>query len=122
MKITSYNIELRNIHIYAHHGVLEQERSVGAQFTLDVTLSINEHSCAFSDDINGTVSYADLYALICKEMQTPSRLLEHVCQRILNSIFEKFPTVNRATVTLCKDTPPMGGDRLNAAVTLSGTR
>lgn len=120
MKITDYSIELHNIHIYAHHGVLEQERSVGAHFTLDVTLIISDCSCAFTDDINGTVSYADLYELIRKEMQTPSKLLEHVCQRIINKIFVSFPTVKRATITLCKDTPPMGGDRLNAAVTLSG--
>lgn len=122
MQITGYNIELHNIHLYAHHGVMEQERKTGAWFTIDIRLGISDHSCAYSDSIENTVSYADVYEIIKNEMRTPSNLLEDVCRRIMSRLFDNFTSVTDISITLTKDTPPMGGDRLSAAVTLCGKR
>ena len=122
MQITGYNIELRDIHLYAHHGVLPQEREVGAWFTIDINLLMNDYSCTDNDNIEGTVSYADIYEIIRCEMEKPSNLLEHVCKRICDRIYFSFTQVDRIEITLCKDTPPMGGDRLKAAVTLKSER
>ena len=122
MKISEYNIELRGIHLYAHHGVMPQERRVGAWFTIDCTLTIGNHECIHSDNIENTISYADVYERIKNEMCTPSNLLENVGKRILERLFEQFATIEAAEITICKDTPPMGGDRLNACVTLKATR
>lgn len=122
MQITDYTIELRDIHLYAHHGVMEQERTVGAWFTIDLTLKLNDHSCAYSDSIESTVSYADVYEIICREMKIASNLLEDVCRRIMSRLFDNFASVTDISITLTKDTPPMGGDRLSAAVTLNGKR
>ena len=122
MKISEYNIELRDVHIYAHHGVMPQEREVGAWFTIDIKLKMNDSNCANTDDITGTVSYADIYDIICNEMKKPSNLLEHVCKRISDCIYSAFIQTEEIEITLCKDTPPMGGDRLKAAVTIKSTR
>ncbi|MBQ2779400.1 MAG: dihydroneopterin aldolase [Bacteroidaceae bacterium] len=122
MQITDYTIELRDIHLYAHHGVMEQERTVGAWFTIDLTLKLDDHSCAYSDSIESTVSYADVYDIICREMKIASNLLEDVCRRIMSRLFDNFASVTDISITLTKDTPPMGGDRLSAAVTLNGKR
>lgn len=122
MEITEYSIALKEMHIFAHHGVMPQEREIGAWFTIDIELEIGEHGCTRSDDINGTVSYADVYDIVCREMEIPSNLMENVCKRISDTIYSTFPGVNGISVTLCKDTPPMGGDRLKAAVTLKSRR
>lgn len=122
MHIDQYNIELRNVHLFAHHGVMQQEREIGAWFTIDIEIGIDNCSCAESDLIDGTVSYADVYDILCREMEQPSNLLEHVCNRISKRIYGTFGQVNSIRITLCKDTPPMGGDRLKAAVTLSSRR
>jgi dihydroneopterin aldolase len=122
MTIKEYNIELRDIHMYAYHGVMQQEREIGAWYTIDMTLRIDDHSCAISDDITGTVSYADVYEIISNGMKTPSMLLENVCNRIIENIYTEFEKVAAITMTLSKDTPPMGGDRMNAAVTLKTER
>ena len=122
MNITNYTIELQNIHLYARHGVLQQERAVGAWFTVDAKLQLSDHSSATTDAIEGTVSYADVYGILCREMEQPSDLLEHVCNRISKKVYESFSQVTAVSITLCKDTPPMGGDRLKAAVTLESRR
>lgn len=122
MQITGYNIELRDIHLYAHHGVMPQEREVGAWFTIDINLSINDCNCAETDCIANTVSYADVYEIICNKMNEPSDLLEHVCKKISDAIYDRFTQVEAIDITLCKDTPPMGGDRLKASVTIKSRR
>ena len=122
MQIKKYNIELRDVHLFAHHGVMQQEREIGAWFTIDIKLEISDYSCSESDQIDGTVSYADVYEILCNEMKQPSLLLENVCNRISKRLYEKFEQITAIDITLCKDTPPMGGDRLKAAVTLSSVR
>lgn len=122
MQITSYIIELQNIHIYAKHGVMEQENTVGAWFTIDTKLHMNNHCCATTDEIEGTVSYADVYEIIKEEMSLQSKLLENVCHRIITALFNRFSAIESVEITLRKDTPPMGGDRLSAAVTMQAKR
>lgn len=122
MRTTNYIIQLKGVHLYAHHGVLEQEKAVGAWFTIDLEIEIADHSCLESDKIDGTVSYADVYNIVCKEMEIPSRLLENVCYRVSKALYEAFRQVTGITITLTKDTPPMGGDRLGAAVTIKSKR
>ena len=122
MQIESYTVELRDVHLYAHHGVIPQEREIGAWFTIDIALEMNDSSCSESDLIEGTVSYADVYDILRQEMSMPSNLLEHVCNRISRRLYDNFCQVAAIEITLCKDTPPMGGDRLKAAVTLSSRR
>ena len=122
MEIKGYTIELRDIHLFAHHGVMPQEQKIGAWFTLDIKMEINDYNCTTSDEIDGTVSYADVYEILRQEMTKPSKLLENVCQRISKRLYETFLQIVAIEITLCKDTPPMGGDRLKAAVTLSSKR
>lgn len=122
MTIENYKIELENVHIYAHHGVMQQEREIGAWFTLNISLEVNDHRCAFSDAIEETISYADVYDIIKQEMYLPSQLLEHVAARIMNRLFSHFAAVTRIALTITKDTPPMGGDRLQASVKMEARR
>ena len=122
MHIKDYTIELKNVHLYAYHGVMEQEREIGAWYTIDASLLIDNHSCLSSDDINGTVSYADVYDIIREEMETSSQLLENVCYRICDRIYNEFCQVTEIKITLSKDTPPMNGDRLSAGVTIRSNR
>ncbi|MBQ5895803.1 MAG: dihydroneopterin aldolase [Bacteroidaceae bacterium] len=122
MEIKEYTIELRDVHLFAHHGVMPQEQKIGAWFTLDIKMEINDYNCITSDEIDGTVSYADVYEILRQEMTKPSKLLENVCQRISKRLYETFLQIVAIEITLCKDTPPMGGDRLKAAVTLSSKR
>ena len=122
MQIDTYTIELQDIHLYAHHGVMPQEREIGAWFTINIKMDITDNSSVASDEIDGTVSYADVYDIIRKEMETASKLLENVCGRISERLYSTFGQIRAIEITLFKDTPPMGGDRLKSAVTLKSRR
>ena len=98
MTFEPLEIALRNLHFYAHHGVLPQEREVGAHFTLNLWLTVEEAEAAINEDrLEGTISYADVYAMAQEEMQTPSQLLEHVAGRVLHRLFNNYPRLVEAT-------------------------
>ena len=65
-----------------------------------------------------TLNYATLYALVEREMQQPSRLLEHVAKRIADAVSETFPKATSIDLTLTKQNPPMGADCDGAGVEL----
>ena len=122
MKIKNYSIELSNIHLYAYHGALPQENKVGGWYTLSLQASIGNLDSIASDNLEATVNYAEIYEVICEEMKTPSKLLEHVCGRILEKLFDRFAIIEKIEITLTKDTPPMGGDRLSSSVRIKAER
>ena len=122
MRIKEYHIKLENIHLYAFHGALPQENKVGGWYTLNLRARIDSHDCIASDNLEATVNYADIYEVVRSEMQIPSKLLEHVCGRILERLFEKFTIIAEIEISLTKDTPPMGGDRLSSSVKVRAER
>ncbi|MBO5252073.1 MAG: dihydroneopterin aldolase [Bacteroidaceae bacterium] len=107
MKATDMYIQLKGIQLYAYHGVLPQETKVGAYFYIDLKLKTDFSQAAQTDELAGTVSYADIYQAVKAEMEIPSKLLEHVCQRIATRIFKEFASIEEIEISLFKENPPM---------------
>lgn len=94
---------------YAYHGVLEQERIVGNTFLVDVRLQVDISSAIESDQVEDTISYAEVYELVKEEMHIPSNLLEHVAGRIVSQLKHRFPQIKGIRVAVSKPTPPIEG-------------
>ena len=99
--MTSY-IFLDTLRFFAHHGVGEQETVVGNEFTVSLRLQVDIRRAAETDDVADTVSYADVHTAVKAEMDIPSKLLEHVCGRIINRLFHDFPQIEEITLKLAK--------------------
>ena len=108
MQATDMYIRLEGMKIYAYHGVLPQENLVGAYYYIDLKLKTDFTHAAETDELEGTVSYADIFAAVKEEMAITSKLLEHVCQRIASHILKDFPTIEAIDIRLSKENPPMG--------------
>ena len=63
-----------------------------------------------------------LNAIVKKEMASPSKLLEHVAQRIINSIFKQANLVDEVELSVAKINPPIGGDVAAVSVILREKR
>lgn len=103
-------ISLERMRLRAFHGVLEEERSLGNDFLVDVTLSADVTKAVLNDTLEDTIDYSIAYDLVREQMRTPSKLLEHVAGRILFSLFDAFPRLESATVGIRKLNPPLKGD------------
>lgn len=110
MKATSMYIRLEGIRLFAYHGVDPQENVVGANFLIDLRLKTDFSHAAQTDELSGTISYADVFERLKEEMKIPSKLLEHVCERIATRLFRDFPMIEAIDLRLSKENPPMGSD------------
>lgn len=119
MNIQQSTIELCNLNFHAHHGVLPHERLLGNTFTVDITLEADIRHAIDTDELSGTINYAEAYEVVKQEMEIPSQLLEHVCGRIGNALLHHFPTLQCAQVRVAKHNPPIeGAGPCQSAVTL----
>ena len=103
-------IKVENIRIYAHHGCLPEETIIGSDYRVDLKVNANLLPSAESDALEDTVDYVLLNAIVKEEMAKPCKLLETVAKRILTQIFTKDERVTKATVSINKINPPIGGD------------
>ena len=95
---------------FAHHGVDRQETLVGNEFVVSLRLKVDIGHAMQTDDVTDTVSYAEVYEAVKKEMEIPSKLLEHVGGRIVKRLFDDFPQIENIELKLSKRNPPMGAD------------
>ena len=75
-----------------------------------------------TDDVTDTVSYAEVYEAVKKEMEIPSKLLEHVGGRIVKRLFGDFPPIEDIELKLSKRNPPMGADIEAAGIEIHTSR
>ena len=115
-ELSSGYVCLNNVRFHARHGVLPQERLTGGEFVVNLRAKYPLAKAMGSDDVDDTLNYAEIFEIINKEMQKPSRLIEHVAGRIGRSVIEAFPQVETLDITIAKTNPPMGGDMDSAAV------
>lgn len=116
MKLMSSKIYLRNVRFHAFHGVLPQEGIVGNDYLVNLVLDYDFSSAMKTDDLQGTLNYAEVYQKVREEMAVPSKLLEHVAGRIAHRLFSDFPEIQKLQLSITKVNPPMGADSDGAGV------
>ena len=102
-------ITIENMEFYAYHGHFEEEQKIGTWFSLDLIMDVDTSKAELSDELEDTVDYSAVYQVVKEQMMIPSKLLENVGRRILNTIKERFPEVKDAQLKVRKMNPPLGG-------------
>ncbi|MBV8327902.1 dihydroneopterin aldolase [Chryseobacterium sp.] len=111
-------IYLEDVKIYAYHGVLPEENIIGTYYILNLELHTDLWKASESDDLNDTISYADINDILHTEMKIPSQLLEHVAGRIITKIRSRFPQIDYIKIKVTKTAPPMQGEMKGASIEL----
>lgn len=116
MILKESTISLNDVRLYAFHGVMEQERRVGGEYSVSLRVHYNIGKAMETDKVTDTLNYAELLEVVKREMAKPSNLLEHVAGRIGQAVFSTFPLVEAMELTVTKLNPPMGADCAGASV------
>ncbi|MDK2909501.1 MAG: 7,8-dihydroneopterin aldolase/epimerase/oxygenase [Bacteroidales bacterium] len=111
-------IALGQMEFWAYHGCFEEEQVIGTRFMVDLELSVDTSRAEKTDHLHDTVNYQAVYRVVKKEMETSSKLLEHLGRRILEAIHSKFPSVTHAKIKIAKLNPPLGGKIGSVSITL----
>lgn len=115
-------IKVENIRVFAHHGCLKEETIIGSDYRVDLNVKADLQTSATTDKLSDTVDYVLLNRIVKEEMQLPSYLLETVAKRILNRIFTESQSVNKASVSVSKLNPPIGGDVEKVTIKMTAYR
>ena len=102
-------IYIKRLALYGHHGVMPQEKVVGAMFYVSLEIKCEIAKEAYlQDKLDGTISYADIIDHVRKEMSTPSALLEHLAYRVAKSLIDTFSRILCVNIRIEKENPPCG--------------
>jgi len=102
-------ISIEGMEFFAYHGCFKEEQVIGTKFRIDLFLNVDTSAAEKSDQLQDTVNYQSVFQLVKKEMETTSKILEHVGRRILDNIESEFPNVDHARIKIRKLNPPLGG-------------
>ena len=110
-------INVNGIRLHAYHGCMPEEATLGADYRVDVSIDTDFSASEKSDKLADTVDYCTIYAIVKKEMDIRSKLIEHVCRRILDQLQATWLQA-RIEVKVTKLRPPIKGDVESVSVIL----
>ncbi|HYE55219.1 MAG TPA: dihydroneopterin aldolase [Chitinophagaceae bacterium] len=113
-------VHLHQLVMQGHHGLYGEELKTGNNYEISLDVTYEERSQSF-DSIRQTISYEDLYLIVKKRMQSPSQLLENVCDSIIRRIKHEYPEVRSVSVSIYKLHPPIENLQGKVGVTLRKT-
>lgn len=103
-------ILLSNLGFYGYHGVLKEESVLGQKFFIDMELLLDTKEAGINDDMNKSVSYAEVYDIV-KEIAEKRRfnLIEALAETIAKETLEKFKLISEVMVRVKKPEAPVNG-------------
>lgn len=114
-----FTIHLTNLKFFSFHGVHEEEKVLGGEYIVNAELSF---MAAFPvTELEQTIDYSKIYALIKQRMQQPSALLETVAQDLAHGIYALDQRVASAVISITKVNPPMQQFRGSVTVQYKNT-
>ena len=106
---------------HAYHGCFDFEKRDGNTFLVSVEMDLDTDISGKTDNLEDTLNYQEVYDVAKREMEIPSNLLEHVGQRILDTLINEFTKLKSVKVKLSKLNPPLGGEVESVSIEISKT-
>ncbi|MBQ6899086.1 MAG: dihydroneopterin aldolase [Clostridia bacterium] len=104
-------IIIKDLKLFAYHGVNDEEKINGQNFVLDITVWADLAKPCVSDNVDDTVSYAKIIKKV-REVFTAEKydLLEKAAQVVSDAIFDSFDKVQECEILLKKPEAPIKAD------------
>ncbi len=103
-------VALRAAEFFAYHGFYPEEQHTGNCFIVDIEAEFtpSTDNGLYTDDINDTVNYEELYDIAAKHMQQPQKLIETVAALILEDVKARYGFLDRINISIKKLNPLAG--------------
>jgi len=106
--MTVDRIAVRNLALFAYHGVFEGEQEIGQRFYLDVMVEADLRPAAASDAVDRTIDYAALVNVVSEAFgEKRQKLLETLAERVAERVFSTFAMAQAVEVTIRKPSAPI---------------
>ncbi len=116
-------IIINDLKLYAYHGVNPEEKVEGQNFFLDIECSTDLSLPCKTDNVDDTVSYAQIIKLTRKAFTAEKYdLIEKAAQVVADEILDNFEKIEKVEITLKKTEAPMKADFGYVAVKIKRER
>lgn len=115
--MNEFIIKLKDAEIPGRHGLLPQEALTGHLFIVNLEVAMSaEEFIRDLENLNKSISYAELYEVVANEMSRPRKLLETLAVEIASRLKERWPEIKRGRIEIVKKAPPIPGFSGDAGV------
>lgn len=102
-------IKIRNLEIFANHGVFPEENKLGQKFVISCTLYLDTRKAGKGDSLEDSVHYGLVAQLIKKEMENHTfALLECVAEHLADIILDFDEKIREVEIEVKKPWAPVG--------------
>ncbi len=99
-------VGIKEAEFYAFHGFYEEEQKVGGMYLVSIEVKFNANFT--NDNLDNTLNYEVLHQILTEEMSIKSKLIEHIAERVVNKVVDKFKNVS-VWIRIEKLNPPLNG-------------
>lgn len=113
-------IYLKDVEIFANHGVFEEEKRLGQKFIFDVELELDLSVAGKTGDLKSSVHYGELVYEIEKIVSEKNYdLIETVGEKVCEHILMEYRMIKNAKVKVKKPWAPIGRHLNYAAIEIN---
>ena len=101
-------INIKNLEVFAKHGVYPEENSLGQKFVISASLYVDLRRAGKSDELEDSLDYGKICFMIKKIVEKETkRLIEAVAENLAENLLIDNPTVQRVEIEIKKPWAPV---------------
>ena len=102
------HIGIRDLEVYAYHGVYEEENHLGQKFYVSADLTLNTWDAEHTDHLDDSVNYGIVCECIRETMLSiQNKLIERTAGNLCEKLLETFPMIEGVKIRLDKPNAPI---------------
>ena len=94
-------IEIKNLEIFANHGVFPEENVLGQKFVVSAKLYTSTRKAGLTDDLTASIHYGEVSQMLTKFTKEHTyKLLETLAENLCQMLLHEFPLMNAITLRI----------------------
>ena len=114
-------ISLNKLLFVGYHGLYPEEKKLGNNYSVEIDIDFNPKQ-AIIDQLDQTIDYVHVYAIVKKWMEIPTPLLETLVGKIADDILSSQALANKVFVKITKLHLPIPSFEGNVSVKIEKSR
>ncbi len=119
--VNNMRIYLNEVVFFGYHGLYADEKKLGNTYKVDVHIDFTP-KVSIIDQLDQTIDYVQVYALVKKRMEIPTPLLETLVATIADDILIAQPIADKVFVKITKVIMPIPQFDGNVSVSIEMSR
>jgi len=102
-------INIKNLGVFAHHGVFPEEKNKGQTFYVSAILYTDLRTAGITDNLTETINYGEICHVITDFIKNNTfDLIETVAERLARKLLVEYPSMKKMSLEIKKPSAPIG--------------